>query len=193
MAEIELDPKAPEAAKKDMAGRWFTNRLDDNIAFLRAYLEALRTRPSVSEDAVEALLPVLCTAYSCGYTDRPGDRDWSDNIDRLTTDLRAALTALPNTGDGVGVRELEWPEGEPKTRLRCRATGPYCYTIVRAGENVYRWACTDVWVRADAAPAGHSPDGRWSEICTTLDEAKAAAQADYETRIRSVLTNGGQS
>ena len=48
---------------------------------------------------VERLLPVLRVAYSCGYTDRPGERNWSDNVDRLTNDLRAALSNSPVVGE----------------------------------------------------------------------------------------------
>lgn len=78
---------------------------------------------------------------------------------------------------------LEWPDGEPKTRFHSKPTAPWCYTIVRAGKGVYRWACSDVWVRSDNAPAGHSPDGCWSKVFTTLDAAKSACQADLDERV----------
>ena len=116
-------------------------------------------------------------------------KHWAGNEDHVDGSLWAAFVrgfeaALAVEGTPK-VRVLEWPDRDPKTRLTCKPTGPYCYTIVRAGEGVYRWACTDVWIHTDAAPMGHSPDGRWSDVCRTLDEAKAAAQADYEKRVLS--------
>jgi hypothetical protein len=176
MAEVdELIKKLRSAADVFRDAKWIEDTEDFDWTMLTRAADALerQARPSVSEEAVEALLPVLCTAYSCGYTDRPGDRDWSDNIDRLTTDLRTALTALPNTGDGVGVRELEWDGRNANTPFGT-------YTISYPAENS---GVTLVF-------EGHAV-GEFTFPSENV--ARSAAQADYEKRIRSALTNGGQS
>lgn len=81
------------------------------------------------------------------------------------------LYASPGKGSDVGVKELVWPDGEPKSRFKAMS-GLVEYTIARSGEGSYWWG-------ASTEP--------WGGQCSTLDEAKAAAQADYETRIRSTL------
>jgi hypothetical protein len=62
------------------------------VANYEAEERPLFLRPS--EQAVtEAMVDVLRLAYSCGYTDSPGDRDWSDNEARLLDALKAAMEA----------------------------------------------------------------------------------------------------
>lgn len=74
-----------------------------------------RTIDPRDADLVERLMDVLRTAYAFGYTDRPGDRNFSDNEKRLRDKLLAValpsdatITTSPlNTGNIV-YRGEEW-------------------------------------------------------------------------------------
>lgn len=79
-------------------------------------------------------------------------------------------------GIGVKVRELEWPPRCPRGQRVHNRPALVNYTVAHyggdVGDAIYRWA------------EAHSP---WSDPLPTYETAKAAAQADYETRILSAL------
>lgn len=72
--------------------------------------------------------------------------------------------------NSVTVRPLEWKTGDHDIHFANEAAGGY--TICRTGVSV-------TWC--------HHESGGWIDAAT-LDEAKAAAQADYESRVLSALT-----
>ncbi|MCP8895302.1 hypothetical protein KYK29_10180 [Shinella daejeonensis] len=68
--------------------------LSDKPAGDSGVYECLPLYARPSEQAVtEAMVDILRLAYSCGYVDSPGDRDWSDNEARLLDALKAAMEA----------------------------------------------------------------------------------------------------
>lgn len=106
------------------------------------------------------------TAYEWGSGGRPSEKD-----ERITEATGAIMAEMR-----VRVKPLEWPVGEPNTRMHSvgvplRILGVR-YFIARAGEGAYRWG-----IEGNA----------WSDICTTLDEAKTDCQRDYKSRILSCL------
>lgn len=77
----------------------------------------------------------------------------------------------------VEVKKLEWPPQCPRGQRVHNRPALVEYTIAHYGgdsgsDTVYRWA---------------SIKAAWSGALDSYDEAKAAAQADFEQRIRSAL------
>ena len=97
---------------------------------------------------------------------------------REAADAIESFSSSPTaqTGDAVAVKPLEWPPRCPLGQRVHNRPALVNYTIAHyggdVGEPVYRWA------------EAHSP---WSEPLQSYEAAKAAAQADYERRIRSAL------
>lgn len=79
-------------------------------------------------------------------------------------------------GVGVKLKPLEWPPRCPRGQRVHNRPALVNYTVAHyggdVGDAIYRWA------------EAHSP---WSDPLPTYEAAKAAAQADYEQRIRSAL------
>lgn len=92
---------------------------------------------------------------------------------------REGLEAIAawNTRAPVRVKPLVWGDAPARGR-RCKGYGVAgaVYTIAfyagSVGPAIYRWA---------------SEESAWSEPFETFEAAKAAAQADYERRIREAL------
>ncbi len=83
----------------------------------------------------------------------------------------------PDELAGVKVRELEWQQSHVSPwRDDWHTTGPFTYTIRCADENGWKWS-----------------SGYGYGWCSTPDAAKAAAQADYEARIKSAIEIAPQS
>lgn len=82
----------------------------------------------------------------------------------------------PSTGEVVKVKPLKWPETITRGHRIKSMGGLVQYTIAHYGSTglpaLFRWA---------------GPGDSWSEALRTYEEAQAAAQADYEARIRSAL------
>lgn len=93
--------------------------------------------------------------------------------------LAAALSApaSPPVGDGWRVKPLEWQKHHRDDIERYSAN-------TRIADHIITWTASgyDLYIGSwgSAGEAKHEP-------FVTLDEAKAAAQADYEQRIRSAL------
>lgn len=86
-----------------------------------------------------------------------------------STERRAAWNRRASTShEAVAVRELEWVEDVAETELGS-------YWVTRGFDGVYRLSHS--WARPEERLTKHS----------TNKAAKAAAQADYESRIRSAL------
>jgi len=84
----------------------------------------------------------------------------------------AALSAAePVTAPSVAVKALEW-DHEAVPGFVCSRKGILSYTIMTSRNRVY------------GTPGEHDGAAEF----TSLDEAKAAAQADYEARILSALS-----
>lgn len=84
---------------------------------------------------------------------------------------REFIRALPAVQ--VVVKPLEWVEIRSGQYFEARVIG-ILYSVRLGSDGVVRWQ------------AGHM--GTWHEA-PTIEAAKAAAQADYEARIRSAMTN----
>lgn len=120
---------------------------------------------TITKEMIDAALDATDFAKS------PVSRRWMKNA--LAAAFRHAETCEP------AVKTLEWPNECPKGR-RVAGKGLLEYCIAHyggdVGDPVYRWA---------------APSSSWSEPLYTFEAAKAAAQADFESRIRSTLTGGG--
>lgn len=95
--------------------------------------------------------------------------------------LRARLSQA-GAGGGVVVKPLEWEHstGHLPHQEVWSSGDPWMFWIVKNGDEPYVW-CENLGF-ADMVPA--SPvRGSYA----TLDEAKAAAQADYEARVLAAL------
>lgn len=103
--------------------------------------------------------------------------EWDpEMIDHVQLEKRPLYTTPP--AQAVAVKGLEWPD-ECRRGRRVHAMGVgFRYCIAHyggdAGSTIYRWA---------------PPEGRWSLPYETYEATKAAAQADYEKRIRSALVS----
>lgn len=106
----------------------------------------------------------------------PRAYDWSDKPHRLVFDLcrlieaDAALRSGGEEKDGVGVKPLEWHGPDVNGDIHARSILAV-YTVRKKQGSLGYWL-TEV--------GGYH---------STIDVAKAAAQADYERRILSALTN----
>jgi|GEM_PF-5368604 hypothetical protein len=99
----------------------------------------------------------------------------SGSQEYVRADLYTALEAqLAERAGGVKVRELEWKtlrEGESYAAVGAGIT----YRLVKAALSSTAWS----WYRLE----GHQQE------CESFEAARAAAQADYEQRIRSALVD----
>lgn len=106
-----------------------------------------------------------------GLPDYAGRPSW-DSI--IADEMRSALRARTAQTVGVRVKPLEW-EADPYNE------GDYQFWRAKAGEYIYEVGCDRTyWWQEDGAANICAIDGFPSG-----DAAKAAAQADYEQRIRS--------
>lgn len=101
--------------------------------------------------------------------------DHSDLIEPWTGKMPApSPAASPASPSGVRVKPLEWIGLSDS----CIAHTPFgVYKVAQAGETVNMFIA-----RSELPKSFHA----------TLDEAKAAAQSDFETRIRSALVSGSR-
>jgi len=106
---------------------------------------------------------------ACEIADAPDQ----DDVEQAAHHLREHATALRSfPGWRTDVKPLEWPATcRLGRRVHTDGSNLATYTIAHYG-SIYRWA---------------SDMGSWSDPLATYDEAKAAAQADFESRIRSAL------
>lgn len=89
---------------------------------------------------------------------------------------RAPLNPRKET---AGVKPLEWSSAGPTTQ---------------AAETILGWYHIDRRWNMETPPVWYwKRSGGWLSACETEDEAKAAAQADYEQRILSALSVNPQS
>lgn len=132
---------------------------------------------SIPDEAVEA----ACTVYAkeTGYYVEFHRGLSSESATKMRAGMRAALSAalplLPREGV-VEVMELEWthvPRGK-YVGLAYRADSVFGEYIAQKGRAYFDHKLIDA-------------DG------PTLADGKAAAQADYERRIRSALRSGGDN
>lgn len=100
-------------------------------------------------------------------------------VDEVLAGLRAAIAALDAETE-VKVRELEWVE--PSRQTNGCWTAP-CIFGVYSVVNEGGW-----YAMLEGGPSGHCFEWYGHDMSKdTLATAKAAAQADYERRIRSAL------
>ncbi|MGQ3080640.1 MULTISPECIES: hypothetical protein [Rhizobium/Agrobacterium group] len=86
-----------------------------------------------------------------------------------------ALYAEPQPAPSVAVKDLEWSPRNDQPQYEVCADTPFGrYKTSNKGEYGFGWMQPRQTV--------------WSGFLPTLEEAKAAAQADYEARIRSALS-----
>lgn len=107
------------------------------------------------------------TGVTMGHTDQPHEVTPHD-VEYIRADL-ARATAI--TAAQVEVKPLEWVEIRANQFFEARVIG-ILYSVRLGTDGVIRWQ------------AGHM--GTWFEA-DTLEDAKAAAQADYDARILSAL------
>lgn len=113
-------------------------------------------------------------------------------MDDNTNPLRTTPSLPPRSG-GV-VKGLEWEDADEGmcTKWRAAALGGH-YELVDFGKDDPGFAVNFHWGRPfsfwfiQGEPDEWGPTG--PKIFPTLQEAKAAAQADYEARIRSALAD----
>lgn len=98
------------------------------------------------------------------------DADWTVPERRAAAAITNALRAIPAAH--VTVKPLEWLEIRTGQYFEARVIS-ILYSVRLGSDGVVRWQ------------AGHM--GTWHEV-NSVKAAKAAAQADYDARIRSALT-----
>jgi hypothetical protein len=102
-------------------------------------------------------------------------RDWHAT-EVAANAIREALRALSLTGSGRGVKALEWADAALVHRVGLKvaiAATPFGeYWVVKGSQGRF-----DVWL-----------DGWVANGISTKEEAKAAAQADFNARINSALS-----
>lgn len=109
------------------------------------------------------------------------DHEHPDVRDRFIGYARSALAPAPaNASEPVEIKQLEWSEDGNHLRARL---GDREYMLNITSDGV-------TWAGA-TRPYSFGSNLTWSSVpnCsnTSLNEAKAAAQADFEARIRSAL------
>ncbi|WP_338633838.1 hypothetical protein [Afipia carboxidovorans] len=106
------------------------------------------------------------------------ENDGHLNAARYMREAASALRLAAQSPEPVTVKPLEWPPRCPRGQRVHNRPALVNYTVAHyggdVGDAIYRWA------------EAHSP---WSDPLPTYEAAKAAAQADYEQRIRSALVN----
>lgn len=107
---------------------------------------------------------------------RRGAELWEDHAPAIRAALEAALSAAePQPAPSVAVKELEWSPRNDQPQYEVCADTPFGrYKTSNKGEYGFGWMQPRQTV--------------WSGFLPTLEEAKAAAQSHYESRIRSALS-----
>lgn len=106
---------------------------------------------------------------------------WRDHEFDGTLDyarMRAALTAAAPHLAAVRVKKLEWSE-------------PY-KNVLKADTVNGRWAIQFTAGKWDWWSPQYDDDSFAPKQFDTLEAAKAAAQADYEARVKSAIVGGGE-
>ncbi|MFV1689996.1 hypothetical protein VWZ40_00905 [Phaeobacter sp. JH20_21] len=135
------------------------------------------------EERMERIARTICAEKNAVYGEPPcwkvdgpwpnpdcGDCTCHDLAKAVLSDLNAYRQARENA-DGVKVKPLVW---ECEGGWRWKGTPPDGFFA-----SVAKW----VW----QAPKGGFKHAGTKELFATLEEAKAAAQADYEARIKAAL------
>lgn len=123
----------------------------------------------MTPETIEAVARAAYEAYSETSMYAECEPRWEDfhssHRQRWVTAIRAAIAAMPS---GVRVKPLVWRDS---------------YSVIRADTEFgnYQTSASGKILTLGVAPM--SPQ----TVCANLDDAKAAAQADYERRILSAL------
>ena len=128
---------------------------------------------SIYDTTVGCVSPIKSDEARNKYT----EREWRQYV----SEARAAIEAYESAAvqEPVAVKALEWSDPAEPNEI-CR----YNHVIAKA---VFVYSIEwKAWKKYDALTAYR--DGEFLDSLPTLDEAKAAAQADYEQRIRSALS-----
>lgn len=130
----------------------------------------------------EAMAVMSSTLYRDRPIDKPTVEDWLDFIAKRSA--RANDRASPPArGAGVKVKALEWSEHAPPDGKDCFYD--HVMAVTPFGTYSIEWKG---WKAHDPRTVFfHGGEETVVANETTLDEAKTAAQADYETRILSAL------
>ena len=103
-------------------------------------------------------------------------------VKAMATELLASRHADAQQGGELRVKPLEWlgEEGQPGKDIRAYPTPEIQYTVRHLDMDTF-----DVILSTDLGSKWFRNDGQIHASCA---QAKAAAQADYEQRIRSALS-----
>lgn len=129
----------------------------------------------ITDEMVEAGARAMCEAWHYAPIGSPdGDAEWKRKQDQYRKQSRAALTAAlaVQTQQGVEVKPLEWEY--------------MCLNGVKAAGGMYTLHDMDGNGKRIRAMFLGDDSYRWF---VSIEHAKAAAQSDYETRIRSALVD----
>ncbi len=142
----------------------------DKLSRARQALARPAASPPASDEVVAAVMPIVRAAYACGYTDRPGDYDWSDREQLLFAKVRAAISAMPDQGVGEygwrpiseapkdGTELLGWRKDAGT--LLIRWTAPAYFLNDRELETLSEEsAITEGWFFADFVQGDRLQDG----------------------------------
>jgi len=132
----------------------------------------------ISNERLDELSRYIATCSQLGDAGDGQRYSWWDRLSVLLTELKSRR-ASPS---GVEVKGLEWvgEEGDPGMDIRAEATSEMRYTVRHLATNTF-----DVILNTDIGAKWFRDDG---ELHTSYSKAKAAAEADYRTRIMSCLT-----
>lgn len=122
--------------------------------------------------------------YRAGAHGAEMDFDAAQKLALSIDDILAALRASP-APDRVSVKPLEWSQNwrnDPLTAFAEAKSIDRTYTVDHDGPRFY--VSTSLLLSEIGSDAIAN--------CETFDEAKAAAQADYEKRIRSALSEASK-
>lgn len=127
----------------------------------------------------------LADAYEAGTAKcvASGYEEFGPAFQRERALVATALRRLASSDGGVKVRELEWEKGEGNLsgQIVWSSGDPWVFWIVKdADKPSYVW-CENFNIE------GWCPASPVRGVFDTLEAAKAAAQQDYEARIRSAL------
>lgn len=148
-------------------------------------------RRAIAEAALSAAEPVSSRNDEAGYVEF-----LNEDVPYIVRDIQGAVAILmdletrnvigyrvydpnsvfaPQPAPSVAVKELEWSPRNDQPQYEVCADTPFGrYKTSNKGEYGFGWMQPRQTV--------------WSGFLPTLEEAKAAAQADYEARIRSALS-----
>ncbi len=160
----------------------------DDLTRLLASLQPHTGRAGVTDEMVEAACRAVARDHYAKrfgkseddpHVTRNVDGNWNIFSHETRIALNAALTVEPEAGE-VTVKPLEWAQNWPNDPLTAYARADHInrtYTVDHDGPRFY--------LNTGISPSYDTPDGIGN--FASLDEAKAAAQADYTARIRSAL------